>query len=175
VTFNHLKAEIAVLGFAVLVALLAIGWVLAGPSPVRDADLGPDPFGPGTPVGPEPRVQDVDLAGAKILEGADRAFKAGFFETAAKFYVDFDLRYAGTKVYDDKAPRVWEQLRLCYASMGQSGEAVDRPLKARKDLHARWQALRDDPQAAPAALKAFLADLPAGDGRRPLVEARLSR
>lgn len=154
---------------AVLLAGGAVAWVLLRPPAV---DPGPDPFAPAL-EGPKEEAAPVDVAGAKILEGADRAFKAGFFETAAKFYVDFDLRYAGTDVYAERAARVWEQLRLCYASMGQSGEAVDKALQARKDLHARWQALRDDPQAPPGQLRAFLAELPAGDGRRPLIEARL--
>ena len=164
------RLTVAFAAGAGLLAAGAIAWVLLRPPAVEP---GPDPFAPGTPVAPEPSVQDVDFAGAKILEGADRAYKAGFFETAAKFYVDFDLRYAGTKVYDEKAERVWEQLRLCYASMGQSGEAVNKALQARRELHERWQRLRDDPKASPATLKAFLEDLPAGDGRRPLVEARL--
>lgn len=170
---GSLKVEVALFVVAGLVALAAIGWVVVGRPAPSDRDLGPDPFAPGEAVSPTPAVQDVDLAGAKILEGAERAFKADFHETAAKFYLDFDLRYAGTTVYERRAPEVWERLRLCYAAMGQSGEAVDKALAARRSLHDRWPRMSEG-EATAAELKAYLAELPAGDGRRPRIEKRIA-
>lgn len=125
---------------------------------------------------PPPPNQDP---GAKILEGADRAFQQQFYETALKFYLDFDLRYAGSDVHERNVARVWEQIRASAAGMPKKDETIPAQLEARRKLHAEWTQLRStvaqNPAEAPKArIQAFLDALPPKDGRRPKVEAWLA-
>jgi hypothetical protein len=170
--------------FIVLGVLLALGALLY--VAMKFGDRGnpvPEPH-PGVPLSkqldPKPVSPSVDAPapagqdpGAKILEGADRAFQQGFFETALKFYLDFDLRYAGSDIHEKNVVRVWERIRLSANGMPKKDETIPAQLEARRKLHADWTRLKAAADRKPEDLKAFLAALPPKDGRRPRVEAWL--
>lgn len=126
-----------------------------------------------------PEQQDLDDAGTGedraarfILHGAERAFKGGLPETAARFYEDVDLRFSHTETYERRCEAIWEEWQRCWAKMGSGAEAGLRYIAGRKALHERWMKLRKEPRVR-AELEAFLKDLPGNDGRRPQAEAWL--
>jgi hypothetical protein len=117
--------------------------------------------------------------GAKILEGADRAFKTGYFETALVFYKDFELRYAGSDTYDQNSIRVFERIHTASASSEKRDPDLPKYLDTRRRLHEEWKRLKalvtsQSATAAKAELEKFLGSLPPKDGRRPIVEGWLA-
>src|SRR4051812_217634 len=93
---------LAVLGALVFFGLL-VWWAVARSKSV-ESSIVQDPIEPlavpapsKLPPSPSPSVEAPPVAkdpGEKILEGADRAFQTGYYETALMFYKDFELRYA---------------------------------------------------------------------------------
>lgn len=153
-----------------LVGLLLLGGVVYVLTRKGDDSPFVNPYPQGTPP---PETQDPN-PGEKILQGADRAFHAKYFETALKFYRDFELRYAGTETFDAHIPEVWEKIAVCDASMPKRDETLPGYLEQRKKLDADWRLLRARPAAeAQEELRKFLERLPPQDGRRALVDARL--
>lgn len=148
---------------------------LAGPAPApaETAKLkpAPSPSAEAPPVARDP--------GEKILEGADRAFQTGYFETALMFYKDFELRYAGGETYDRNAIRVFERIHTSAASMKKKDETLPAYLDSRRKAAEEWKRLKPLMAAAPtdasrAELKTYEDALPARDGRRALIDAWLS-
>jgi hypothetical protein len=109
-----------------------------------------------------------EAAPMKVLEAAERAFKAEFWETAMKFYQDFDLRHAGSKTYDLYSPWVWEQMKLCAQKMGRLEHETAKLTAERGALQERWLKAKAGTEAE---RKALWADLPQQDGRRAKLEA----
>lgn len=168
---NPSKGTLVVVGSGVLVALLLLGggvWVFT-----RKEALPPvESFQPPPPV---PAELDDKSPGEKILLGADRAFQTKYFETALKFYKDYDLRYAGTDSYDAHVPGLWEKMRAAEAAMTPRAAGFAEYLAGRIQLDSEWKKLRARPAAeAQEDLKKFLARLPEQDGRRALIESRLA-
>lgn len=134
---------------AVFSVLLAYGWFVARAS--RGVTAEPKP--------PAPVPEDP---GAQILEGADRAFKAGAYGVALMMYKDYELRYAGSPGYASNAPRVWELMRTSSTMSDEPDPALPGYLDERKRLQEAWLKL-------PAGDRAdFLASLPTLDGRKRL-------
>ena len=154
---------------AVFAALLAYGWFVVrspkdGPreNPAANAPKGPPP--------PPPAAAPKD-PGERILDGADGAFKAGFYETALKFYLDYDLRYAGSDAYADRAPRIWEMIRTTATMSGKAELAPPGYVEERKRLHEEWLKL---PAGPGDEVKKYLESLPPKDGRRAPLEERFA-
>lgn len=165
------KSKFLVLGAGVLVALLLLGGLVYVVTLKGEASPFDAAYPPGT-LAPDP---DDKNPGEKILTGADRAYRAKYFETAVKFYRDFELRYAGTEIFDAHIPEVWDKITACDAAMPKRDETLPAYLEQRKKLDAEWRLLRARPDAeAKEDLRKFLGRLPEGDGRRALVEARLA-
>lgn len=187
---------LAVLGTIVLFGLL-VWWAvakskadlpkIAGPNePIEEVK--PAPIPGGTPQGtkirsaPSPSVEAPPPAkdpGEKILEGADRAFDTGFYETALMFYRDFELRYAGTETYERNAIRVFERIHTSGAKMPKKDDTLPAYLAERRKAADDWKRLKPLMAAAPndqsrAELRKFLDGLPPKDGRRPSIDAWLS-
>ena len=176
---------LAVLGALVFFGLL-VWWVVAR-SKAAEAPIANDPIEP--PAAPvkiqpaaSPSVEAPPVAkdpGEKILEGADRAFQTGYYETALMFYKDFELRYAGTETYDRNAIRVFERIHTSAAKMPKKDETLPAYLDARRKAADEWKRLKPQLAAAPtdagrAELKNYEEALPAKDGRRALIDAWLS-
>ena len=116
--------------------------------------------------------------GDKILEGADGAFGSGMFPTALMFYKDFELRYAGTEVYDRNILRVWTRIHTSNASSDKEKQdpALGSYLETRRKLTDEWNRLRpllaqpatDDSRAK---LEKYEEALPPQDGRRKVIDA----
>ncbi|MBV8881243.1 MAG: hypothetical protein JO332_14855 [Planctomycetaceae bacterium] len=184
---------LAVLGALALFGLL-VWWAIAR-SKAQEARIpGPDepivdmkPPPAGTPQGtkiqsaPSPSVEAPPPArdpGEKILEGADRAYDTGYYETALMFYKDFELRYAGTETYDRHAIRVFERIHTSAAKMPKKDETLPAYVDARRKAADDWKRLKPLMAAAPtdatrAELKKYLDSLPPRDGRRAPIEAWL--
>jgi hypothetical protein len=176
---------LAVLGALVFFGLL-VWWAVAR-SKAAEAPIVNDPIEP--PVAPakiqpaaSPSVEAPPVAkdpGEKILEGADRAFQTGYYETALMFYKDFELRYAGTETYDRNATKVYERIHTSAAKMTKKDETLPAYLDARRKAAEEWKRLKPQLAAAPtdagrAELKKYEEALPAKDGRRALIDAWLS-
>lgn len=176
---------LAVLGALVLFGLL-VWWAVAR-SKAAESPIVQDPIEP--PVAPakiqpaaSPSVEAPPVAkdpGEKILEGADRAFQTGYYETALLFYKDFELRYAGTETYDRHAIRVYERIHTSGASMKKKDETLPAYLDSRRKAAEEWKRLKPQLAAAPtdagrAELKKYEESLPPRDGRRALIDAWLS-
>jgi hypothetical protein len=176
---------LAVLGALVFFGLL-VWWAVARSKSVESLVV-QDPIEPPVvpakiPSAPSPSVEAPPVAkdpGEKILEGADRAFQTGYYETALMFYKDFELRYAGTETYDRHAIRVYERIHTSGASMVKKDETLPAYLDARRKAAEEWKRLK--PQlAAPATdagraeLKKYEDALPPRDGRRAIIDAWLS-
>ena len=130
---------------------------------------------PMKPVEPPPPAKDP---GEKILEGADRAFDAGFHETALMFYKDFELRYAGSETYERHAIRVFERIHTSAAKMPKKDETLPAYLDARRKAADGWKRLKPMTAAAPteaskAELVPYRDGLPEKDGRRAIIDAWL--
>jgi len=134
--------------------------------------------------GREP-VQDPPVAkdpGEKILEGADGAFRGGMFPTAFKFYKDFELRYAGTEVYDRNIQKVWERIHTSHASSPKEKQEPDTPayIEARRKLADEWKKIKPLMTASPSPeakteVENFKGSLPPTDGRRRIIDAWLEK
>lgn len=176
---------LAVLGTLVLFGLL-VWWAVARSKSV-ESSIVQDPIEPPAapskiPSAPSPSVEAPPVAkdpGEKILEGADRAFQTGYYETALMFYKDFELRYAGTETYDRHAIRVYERIHTSGASMPKKDETLPAYLDARRKAAEEWKRLKPLLAAAPtdagrAELKKYEDALPQRDGRRAIIDAWLS-
>jgi hypothetical protein len=156
--------------------LLAYGWFVAR-SPKEGPRENPAAQAPKTGQAPPapPEKPEAKDPGERILEGAERAFKTGFYGTAFKFYKDYDLRYAGSPGYAGNAPRVWELMRTSNTMSDKPEPDLDAWLEARRRLHEEWQKLpAGDGEETRAALKKHLESLPPLDGRKLLLEERLA-
>jgi hypothetical protein len=176
---------LAVLGALVFFGLL-VWWAVARSKSV-ESTIVQDPIEP--PAAPSkiqpaasPSVEAPPVAkdpGEKILEGADRAFQTGYYETALMFYKDFELRYAGTETYDRNAIRVFERIHTSAAKMPKKDETLPAYLDARRKAADEWKRLKPQLAAAPtdagrAELKKYEDALPPRDGRRAIIDAWLS-
>jgi hypothetical protein len=183
---------LAVLGTVVVFGLL-VWWAIAKSKAAEPRIPGPDepisavkpaPVPQGTKIrsAPSPSVEAPPPArdpGEKIIEGADRAFDTGFYETALMFYKDFELRYAGTPIYDLNALRVFERIHTSGAKMPKKDETLPAYLDARRKAADEWKRLQPLMASAPtdasrAELRKYLDSLPPRDGRRTLIETWLS-
>jgi len=149
----------------------------------RKPEEKPVPTAPKTAVGP--KKDDVEAQapptdpGAKILEGADRAFKTGYFETALMFYKDFELRYAGSDTYDQNSIRVFERIHTSAASSEKKDPEIPQYLDTRRKLYEEWKRLKALVASRSAAavkeeLQKFSGSLPPKDGRKAIIEAWLA-
>jgi len=143
------------------------------------------PLEPPAPQQPQPQPRGTVEAppptndpGSKILEGADRAFQVGQFPAALKFYKDFELRYAGTDVWERSLTHVWERLHTSNASSPKNQQEPDLAayIDARRKLADEWKRLKPLAQAAPtdesrAEIEKYLNTLPPADGRRKILDA----
>jgi hypothetical protein len=181
---------LAVLGTMVFFGLL-VWWAIAKSKAAGEKVAGPgDPqFQSEAPV-PVPKLKPAASRsveapppakdpGEKILEGADRAYDTGYFETALMFYKDFELRYAGTETYDRHSIRVFERIHTSAAKMNKKDELLPAYLDARRKAADAWKRLKPLLSLSPtdpsrAELKQYLDGLPPKDGRRTLIDAWLS-
>jgi hypothetical protein len=177
--------QIKVFPLVALGVLLVVGVILylaaakGRPAP-PDAALPPPPAEPPrtAPPGAVEAPPPTSDPGQKILDGADGAFRSGMYPTALKFYRDFELRYAGTEVYDRHITRVWERIHSSHASSPKEKQEADLPayLEARRKLAEEWKRLRPLTAAPPtpeskAAIEKYLQSLPPQDGRRKILDA----
>jgi hypothetical protein len=191
VEWFQMADKIKVFPLVILAVLVVLGLVLyfvatrksetrreAEGSPVDPAPGGkPEPRE--RPAGPKGSVEAPPPSndpGQKILEGADNAFKNGWFDAALKFYKDFELRYAGTEVYDRNITKVWERIHTSGASMPKKDETLPAYLDSRRKLADEWKRIKPLLGAAPTAeskaeLQKFFNALPPADGRLKLIEA----
>ena len=178
---NRIKIFPIIVLTAVLIVALVIYWVSRKREPQRDVEGNPVDAAPRREVvSPKPAVQappPTNDPGQKILDGADGAFKAGMFPTALKFYKDFELRYAGSDVYDRNLTRLWERIHSSNASSPKDKQEPDLPayLETRRKLADEWKRLKPLTDAAPtpeskAEIEKFLQSLPAQDGRRRIID-----
>lgn len=117
--------------------------------------------------------------GDKILEGADGAYRSGMYPTALKFYKDFELRYAGTEVYDQNIAKVWERIHTCGAKLEKKDEELPAYLESRRKLADEWKKIKPLTATEPTAesrelARKFAESLPPQDGRRKILDAWLS-
>jgi hypothetical protein len=159
---------------AVTILAVLLYWVSRRPLE-RPEDLGRrDADVPAAPApAPEPAQGAPPPAtnpGEKILEGADRAFQKEMYETSLKFYKDFELRYAGTEVYDRNLTRIWERIHTSGAKMPKKDPDLPAYLEARRKLAGEWKRIQPLLEAPPtdeskAEVEKFAASLPPADGR----------
>jgi len=183
----QMAERVKILPIVVLAALVVLGvllyWVSTRTRETRQTP-GPVPPPPPNESRPPAPVQDSGSAapapssnpGEKILEGADGAFRRGMFETSLKFYKDFELRYAGSEVYDRNITKVWERIHTSNASMAKKDETLPAYLETRRKLADEWKRIKPLLDAAPgeeskAQIQKFAETLPPGDGRLKLIEA----
>ena len=183
--------RIKILPLVVLAAVVVLGlllyWVTTRPNSEMDRaalqdakrEIAPTPppkAAAPTPPKEEPAAQDP---GSKILEGADGAFKKGYFETALMFYKDFELRYAGTEIYDQNAIKVFERIHSSAASSEKKDPDLPPYLDTRRRLYEEWKQLRtkvtgSSADALKAELQKYRDALPAKDGRRAVIDGWLA-
>jgi len=175
--------RVKVLPLVVLAVVVILGvllyWVSTRPRETRQTPGAPPlppnenrPSAPPNSSGPAPS----NSPGDKILEGADGAFRKGMFETSLKFYKDFELRYAGTEVYDRNITKVWERIHTSNASMAKKDETLPAYLETRRKLADEWKRIKPLLDAPPgeeskAQVQKFAEILPPGDGRLKIIEA----
>lgn len=116
--------------------------------------------------------------GSKILEGADNAYDTEYWETALKFYKDYELWYAGTEGYDKNQVRVFERIHTSGAKMPKKDETLAAYVDARRKATDEWKRLKPLTQSPPtpesrAELKKFRDSLPEKDGRLAIIDAWL--
>lgn len=170
----------------VLAAVLVIGilvyWVSRKKEPQKDSGgpvVDPAPRREVAPARPADQAPPAPMdPGQKILEGADGAFRAEMYPTALKFYKDFELRYAGTEVYDRNLTRLWERIHSSNALTPKDKQDPELPayLDARRKLADEWKKLKPLTDAPPtpesrAEVEKYLEKLPAQDGRRKAIDA----
>jgi hypothetical protein len=178
---DRIKVFPIVILAVVLLLGLVLFWVSRRPrESARDVQANPPP--PPQRPAPAPAQAPAEAPpqpvnpGEKILEGADGAFKAGMFETALKFYKDFELRYAGSEVHDRNLTRLWERIHTSGASMPKKDETLPAYLEARRKLAEEWKRIKPLLAAPPteesrAEARRYADALPPGDGRLKLIEA----
>ena len=167
-----------VLPLVVLAVVAVLGLILYWVSR-RPRETKPEPVAGGSPPEVRESVQAPPPSsnpGEKILEGADGAYRKGMYETSLKFYKDFELRYAGSDVYDRNITMVWARIHTSGASMPKKDETLPAYLETRRKLADQWTKLRPLLDAAPTAeskaeVQKFADALPPGDGRLKLIEA----
>jgi hypothetical protein len=182
--------RVKVFPLAVLAALVVFGlliWWAVAKSKAAERAIVQDPIEP-PPVAPA-KIQAAPSAsveappvakdpGQKILEGADGAYDRGMFETALKFYKDFELWYAGSETYDRNANRVFERIHTSGARMPKKDETLPAYIDSRRKAAEEWKRLKPLIAAPPtdasrAELRKYEDALPPRDGRRALVDAWL--
>lgn len=165
-----------------LVALAVVGvmglvlyWVSTRPRETKPDPVVEPPPPPQATVDAPPPTNDP---GQKILDGADGAFQRKMFPTALMFYKDFELRYAGTEVYDRHLTLIWERIHTSNAQSPPQQQEADLAvyLDKRRKLADQWRRLKPlltvPPTAeAKAELEKFLESLPPMDGRRKIIDA----
>jgi hypothetical protein len=163
---------------AFVIVGLVIYWVSSRPRETRvEPPPSPPPApAPSAPRDPVPAPPPSSSPGEKILEGADGAFRKEMYETSLKFYKDFELRYAGTEVYDRHITKVWERIHTSGAKMAKKDETLPAYLAERRKLADEWTRLKPLLAAPPtpeslAATKKFADSLPPGDGRLKVLDA----
>jgi hypothetical protein len=175
--------RIKILPLVALGALVLVGLVIYFVSrkprdPAPDFADHPAAAPPAPPRVAEPPPPSKN-PGEKILEGADGAYQKGMYPTALMFYKDFELRYAGTEVYDQNILKVWERIHTCGAKLDRKDEALPAYLEARRKLAEDWKKIKPL-TAAPATPEAreqartFEESLPPSDGRRKVLSAWLA-
>jgi hypothetical protein len=182
--------RVKVFPLAVLATLVVFGlliwWALAK-SKAAERSIVQDPIEPPPVVpakiqaAPSPSVEAPPAAkdpGEKILEGADRAYQTGYFETALMFYKDFELRYAGTETYDRHAMRVFERIHTSGGKMPKKDETLPAYIDGRRKAAEEWKRLKPLIAAPPtdasrAELRKYEDALPPRDGRCALIDAWL--
>ncbi len=161
---------------AVIVVMgLVLYWVSTRPRETRPDPI-PQPAPARTPtVEAPPPTNDP---GQKILDGADGAFRKELFPTALMFYKDFELRYAGTDVYERNETLLWERIHTSNAKCPPQQQEADMPvyLEKRRKLADEWKRLKPRMAVPPTAeakaeLEKFLESLPPLDGRRKIIDA----
>lgn len=174
--------RIKVFPLVVLAVLVVMGLVVYWVSR-KGRDTGPAPEPASTPqaAAPRPTVQappPTHDPGQKILDGAEGAFQNKMFPTALMFYKDFELRYAGTEVYDRNITMVWERIHTSNASSPKEKQEAELPayLEKRRKLADEWKRLKPLLAAPPsddarAQLLKFMDGLPPTDGRRKAIDA----
>jgi len=177
---DRIKIFPIVIAVIVLLLGLVLYWVSSRPRETKDTPGNPLPP-PQRPAPPstKPPVQAPPPAkdpGEKILEGADNAFQNGWFDAALKFYKDFELRYAGTEVYDRHISRIWERIHTSGASMPKKDESLPAYLELRRKLAGEWKRIKPLLDAPPTAeskaeVRKYFDSLPPGDGRLKPIEA----
>ena len=98
------------------------------------------------------------------------------FPTSLKFYKDFELRYAGTEVYDRNITKVWERIHTSNASMAKKDETLPEYLETRRKLADEWKRIKPLLDAPPGAeskeqVRKYAESLPADDGRLKIIDA----
>lgn len=165
---------------AVVVMGLVLYWVATKGSKTKPPPAS-EPAPAASPDSPKPTVQappPTNDPGQKILDGADGAFRNKMFPTALMFYKDFELRYAGTDVYDRNLTLVWERIHTSNASCPKQQQEADLPayLEKRRKLADEWRRLKPllttpPSDAARAEFQKFMDSLPPTDGRRKIIDA----
>ena len=174
---ERIKVFPIVLLTAVVLISLVLYWVSRTKEPQRDVEgriVEPPPqqdvVSTKPPVQAPPPTNDP---GQKILDGADGAFRAEMYPTALKFYKDFELRYAGTEVYDRNLTRLWERIHSSHALSSKDKQDPDLPayLESRRKLADEWKKLQPLSDSSRAEVEKFLEKLPPQDGRRKIIDA----
>ncbi|HZN04770.1 MAG TPA: hypothetical protein VFD06_14395 [Candidatus Polarisedimenticolia bacterium] len=168
------------IALAVVVVMgLVLYWVATRP---RETITDPVPEAPRPPAAPPKRTVEAPPPttdpGQKILDGAEGAFTKKMFPTALMFYKDFELRYAGSEVYDRNITLVWERIHTSNAQCPPQQQEADLPayLDKRRKLADEWKRLKPlmtvpPPAEAKAELEKFMEPLPPMDGRRRIIDA----
>jgi hypothetical protein len=183
IEWMQMAERVKILPLVVLAALAVLGallyWVSTRPRESKQTPV-PAPPPPGdprpAPRDPVPAPPPSGSPGDKILEGADRAYQKGMFETSLKFYKDFELRYAGTEVYERNITRVWERIHSSGAQMPKKDETLAEYLQTRRKLADDWKRIKPLLDAPPSAeakadVQKYADALPEGDGRLKLIDA----
>lgn len=127
------------------------------------------------PVEAPPPARDP---GEKILEGADNAYDKEFWDTALKFYKDYELWYAGSEGCDRNQVRVFERMHTSGAKMPKKDETLPAYIAGRRKAADEWKRLKPLTQSPPTAdsraeLKKYRDGLPEKDGRIATIDAWL--
>ena len=174
--------RVKILPLVVLAVLAILGlliyWVSSRPRESKGSPgIPPPPPGESRPAPPRDAAPAPSSSpGDKILEGADGAFKSGMFETSLKFYKDFELRYAGTEVYERNITKVWERIHTSGASMPKKDDTLPAYLELRRRLADEWKRIKPLLEApsgeeSKAQVEKFAQSLPPGDGRLKIIGA----
>ena len=165
-----------IIALAVVVVIGVILYLVSAKG--RKPDPAPEPAPRPQPKGAVDAPPQTNDPGSKILEGADGAFRAGQFPTALKFYKDFELRYAGTEVWERNLNLVWERLHTSNASSPKDKQepGLAAYIDARRKLADEWKRVKPLVDATPttesrAEVEKFLNSLPPMDGRRKIIDA----